>query len=510
MPDDAFDGLENTSGHIVESSGITGAMRGKQQLLPSGKTIRPDFAALDDVCDREAAQSPTQVANLLKIIRGDILGLAGVGQPIAAIAAVTVIAENDVADQLTDRKRNPEWQGLRKSFIKAWPKNLNLWEEYINRRREYQREGKDVQLATDFYIANQTAMDEGAIVADPHAKEDRDISALQWAMNKRALVGDQEFASEYQNEPLKPDASGLVLQTAAEIASKINHLPQSQLPDEAHHISAFVDIADSVLHWTIVAWSNTFDGWIIDYGLYPEQEVVLSKRAKKTIPKVGGIEASIRAAIDTIVTSLKNRTFVSESGNELQIGKILIDSGYHTDVVKNYCRGKGPIIMPSKGRPFRAKDRPIEELTLKPTEQRGHRWLIPPPVAGSNVKVVNPDVNYWKSFVHARLQTPIGDKGCLSIYGNDPSSHLVLAQNLIGEFPIRVTAQGRTVDEWDPYPDHRDNHFLDCLVGCAVGASMLGCKLPSADEAIAKERKTYKYSELLKSKQPQQKRGSVY
>ena len=26
-------------------------------------------------------------------------------------------------------------------------------------------------------------------------------------------------------------------------------------------------------------------------------------------------------------------------------------------------------------------------------------------------------------------------------------------------------------------PGKPDNHFLDCLVGCAVGASMLGCQL---------------------------------
>jgi hypothetical protein len=36
--------------------------------------------------------------------------------------------------------------------------------------------------------------------------------------------------------------------------------------------------------------------------------------------------------------------------------------------------------------------------------------------------------------------------------------------------------QGRDVKEWRQKPAHPDNHWLDCLVGCAAAANMVGVK----------------------------------
>jgi hypothetical protein len=33
------------------------------------------------------------------------------------------------------------------------------------------------------------------------------------------------------------------------------------------------------------------------------------------------------------------------------------------------------------------------------------------------------------------------------------------------------------VDEWKIRPEQADNHWLDCLVGCAVAAGTVGCLL---------------------------------
>ncbi|MBE3063546.1 MAG: hypothetical protein IMZ69_00835 [Spirochaetes bacterium] len=42
---------------------------------------------------------------------------------------------------------------------------------------------------------------------------------------------------------------------------------------------------------------------------------------------------------------------------------------------------------------------------------------------------------------------------------------------------VRTEARGRTVDEWKLKASAVDNHWLDCLVGCAAAASMLGVSL---------------------------------
>ena len=84
------------------------------------------------------------------------------------------------------------------------------------------------------------------------------------------------------------------------------------------------------------------------------------------------------------------------------------------------------------------------------------------------------DTNCWKSFLHERLATAMGDAGCLSIFGRKAVEHRLFAEHLTAEYRVRSEGRGRTVDEWK-LPAHKpDNHWLDCVVGCAAAASMQG------------------------------------
>ncbi len=87
------------------------------------------------------------------------------------------------------------------------------------------------------------------------------------------------------------------------------------------------------------------------------------------------------------------------------------------------------------------------------------------------------DTNYWKSFVHARLAVQIADSGCLSLFGRQPAEHQLLAEHITAEYRVQTEARGRVVDEWKPRVGNPDNHWLDCLVGCATAASIQGAHL---------------------------------
>ncbi len=87
------------------------------------------------------------------------------------------------------------------------------------------------------------------------------------------------------------------------------------------------------------------------------------------------------------------------------------------------------------------------------------------------------DTNYWKSFLCARLLVPMGDRGCLSLFGDRPEIHRLFSEHITAEYRVKTEGRGRTVDEWKIRPGNPDNHWLDCLVGCAVGASMQGVAL---------------------------------
>ena len=47
----------------------------------------------------------------------------------------------------------------------------------------------------------------------------------------------------------------------------------------------------------------------------------------------------------------------------------------------------------------------------------------------------------------------------------------------MAEYRVRTEARGRKVDEWKLPRSKPDNHWFDCLVGCAVAASMLGASV---------------------------------
>ncbi|HUU70404.1 MAG TPA: terminase gpA endonuclease subunit [Planctomycetota bacterium] len=85
--------------------------------------------------------------------------------------------------------------------------------------------------------------------------------------------------------------------------------------------------------------------------------------------------------------------------------------------------------------------------------------------------------------------------GCLSLFGRDPAAHQLLAEHITAETCVKVSAQGRVVDEWKWKESRPDNHWLDCLVGCAVAASMLGATLPGTSATKRKKRERVDFGE---------------
>ena len=126
----------------------------------------------------------------------------------------------------------------------------------------------------------------------------------------------------------------------------------------------------------------------------------------------------------------------------------------------------------------------------------GLNWRIPGVMGKRAVRHALFDTNFWKSFVFARLAVAIADKGSLSLFGQKPEPHRLFAEHLVAEYRVRTEGRGRTVDEWKPRPNQPDNHWLDCLVGCAVGASMQGASLLGEGIVAPKTTKRLKLSDL--------------
>lgn len=495
MPDAACDGV-NVSGSTVTVAGLTGALRGQSHALSTGEVIRPELVMLDDPQTRESAMSPSQSAERLAIINGDVLGMAGPGRKVAALMPCTVIREGDLADQLLNRELAPQWQGERTAAVCAWPSDGKLWERYHKLRAEGLRQGKGTAEATDFYRANREAMDAGAKVAWADRFNEDELSAVQHVMNLRADLGEPAFAAEYQNAPLKAEADDLPTLTAEQVAGKLNGVKRRTVPTQAEHVTAMIDVHDNLLFWCVTAWASDFTGWVIDYGTWPEQSRggFTLRNARRTLGSVApgaGREGAIRSGLDTLTAELLVRDYTRDDGAPMRIARCLVDAGYAADVVHDFCRHSvhAAVLMPSRGVGVGAANKPMGEYTRHAGDRFGWNWYCPAPARGRTGRYVRLDSNHWKRFVHDRLAAALGDAGCLSLWGRDATAHRMFAEHVTAEAPTRVSANGRTVDEWRMRPGVADNHWLDCLVGCAVAASICGVSLPGSGDGDATRRK---------------------
>ena len=491
------------SGIVVRVAGITGRIRGMKYKRPDGRSVRPSLVIIDDPQTSESAGSLEQTRKRVRVLAGDILGLAGPGQKISGIMPCTIIRPGDMADIILNRQTHPDWNGERTKMVYVFPKNTKLWEEYAEIRAEALRTDGNFQKATDFYAEHREEMDEGAQVSWEARFNHDEISALQHAMNLK-FQDEVAFMSEYQNDPLPEDVGGEEIMSIDAICQKINGLPHNKVPLACDRMTLFIDVQKALLFYVVTAWAENFTGSVIDYGAWPDQhrrEFSLAD-ANPTIQSEfprAGLEGGLYAALTALTDDLLGREWEREDGAVLKIERALIDAnwGQSTDLVYEFCRESkfAGIVLPSHGRYVGASSKPMTEYRKQPGDRLGFNWMMPSVAKKRAVRHVIFDSNFWKSFVHARLAVPTGDKGSLTLYGRIPGTHQLLAEHLTAEYRVKTQGRGRTVDEWKLKPEHHDNHWLDCLAGCAVCGSMLGCSLPEFGAVALKKKGRIKLSE---------------
>jgi hypothetical protein len=497
------------SGGIIRVAGITGRIRGMKHKRVDGSSVRPSLVLIDDPQTDESARSPSQCATRERILAGAILGLAGPGRKIAGLMTLTVVRPDDLADRILDRDKHPQWQGERTKMVYSFPANEALWRRYAELWAEGQRSGAGIQAATGFYRDHRAAMDEGAIIAWPARLNPDEVSAVQHAMNLKLERGEAAFWAEYQNEPLPEDVPDDDLMSADAIAEKLNGHARGEVPIGCTHLTLFIDVQQKVLFWLVAAWEDDFTGYVIDYGTEPDQKAAyftlrdVHRTLAMAAPRAG-LEGAIYAGLERLTQRTVGKEWRRDDGAMVRIDCCLIDAnwGQSSDVVYQFCRQSphAAVVVPSHGRYVGASSIPFSEYKRKRGDRVGLNWRIPIVKGKRSVRHVVFDANWWKSFVHARLAVPMGDPGSLSLFGRSAEPHRLLAEHLTAEYRVKTQGRGRTVDEWKLRVDGLDNHWLDCLVGSAVAASMEGATLFGTGGAPAPPRQRVKLSELQRNR----------
>ena len=498
------------SGSIIRCAGITGRIRGMKHALPSGENIRPELVIIDDPQTFESAYSADQCRKRIAILQSDIIGLAGAGKKIAGIMPCTVIHGDDMADIMLDQEKHPVWQGERCKLCYAFPTNTKLWEKYEEIRANCLREKGDISDATEFYRANRAAMDEGAKAAWPERYNPDELSAVQNIMNLK-LTDEASFFAEYQNEPMD-DSNDALEQPAPEMVyARLNNLKRREIPGDAIHLTAMIDVHADLLYYMVCAWSENFTGYVVDYGAFPDQKkrmFTLRGAAPSIRSKFPGygIEEATYAALDELTNELLLREYTRADGGVIKIARCLIDAswGDSTNVIYKFCRQSQftAILLPAHGRGIGPDRRPMNEYRKEPGSQLGLNWMITAATGKHLVRHVVYDTNFWKSTFMKRLLTPMGGKGTLTVWGNDPKAHELLARHWSSEYRVETEGNGRRVDVWKVRPSSPDNHLFDCIVANHVAASICGAAAPGTMteerpriiRATANNRKVIKFS----------------
>ena len=476
-----------SSGFVVSVCGVTGDVRGQQITTPDGEVLRPDYVIPDDPQTRESAKSPEQTRDRIAIVNGDILGLSGPGIKIAGVMPCTVIYRGDLADQALDPEVSPDWHGQRTQMLWGWPKNMDLWIQYREIQVASYRNGGQGAEATDFYVENQEAMDEGCEASWPERYNPDEFSAVQNAMNLY-FRDEASFWAEYQNHPLETLQDESIL-SEDQITQKIADTPRRMLPELTYKLVAFIDVQNELLFYTVMAFAQDFSGTVVDYGAWPHQRGTTFRlqTTKNNLSKLypgDPQEVKWTKALRDLVASLMATEWKTREGLEVSLSRILIDANYgkSRNTVYEFCRSSQyrSILMPSHGRGVKASNEPLNaNHTRKLGRKVGTHWRIDRS-KDTPIRHILYDTNYWKSFLHSRLATDAGSVGSVNLYQAQPYDHITIARHLKAELPKRVKAVngGREVDEWAWKPDRPDNHWFDCLVGCCVAASYEGCRLP--------------------------------
>ena len=322
--------------------------------------------------------------------------MAGPGESISAVLTCTKIYHDDLADQVLDREKNPEWQGECTKLVYEFPTDTKLWDRYAQERAESLRMGHGGREATEYYRKHREAMDAGARVAWPERYDSaKELSALQHAMNLK-LRDEAAFFAEYQNEPVAEDYAREAL-TADEVIAKASGRPSGHVPTACTRMTMFVDVHDKLLYWCVCAWQEDFTGCIVDYGAYPDQKraVYTLRDARRSLRHAApgtGREGAITAGLVALCGDYLAREWRRADWARLRIERCLVDAGYMPTVVYDACRRIGGAMMPSKGVGIGAAHKPMAEYRRK---KRKGDWLrsgaeVPVPFLAWHIPNVRP------------------------------------------------------------------------------------------------------------------------
>tara|TARA_R110000868_G_scaffold9753_1_gene47979 strand:+ start:414 stop:2480 length:2067 start_codon:yes stop_codon:yes gene_type:complete len=453
-------------GQVMGAIGIDGRVRGFKF-----RSLRPTLALIDDIEDKESANSDTQIEKIESIIEEDIGGMGSSAERIARVYLCTTLNRKCNAFKYTDRKQKGSWNGRRYRKMIRRPDRMDLVTQYIELRRFRDEADPDARDAFRFWRDNQAEIEAGCQVSNPYSYskkihadgEPMELSTCHAYFNKVADFGEKAVATEIDNDPpeeVGPQGNGLTAQT---IVKRIGDYGQGDAPETTLRRTAAIDLGNYKSHWVATAWEGNAVGSIFDYGIAKTYGV--DPRSDNKTIELAIIDMLERWA-DEVMAKINPVICFVDSGS----GK-----GRHTAAAYEFCRRRGKPFFPSKGYATSRFRMPERAPGLKePFLEAWAHYLVE-----EKVWLYNVHTEWWKPWVHQRFLTePYNEDGSrnagsLTLY--DPNGvrneHNLFANHIVAEGEQTINGKTTFVQFSD------ENHYLDALALACAGAGSVGVRL---------------------------------
>ena len=243
----------------------------------------------------------------------------------------------------------------------------------------------------------------------------------------------QNFVNSWLGEPWEDTK----LKTSAELVlERQTELPEFTVPDWTKLLTAGVDVQESSVYWTIRAWGDFLTSQNIAHGqVYSLDEI----------------------------EQIMNLEYRTESGSVMLVNLCLIDSGYATDTVYDFCAVNLDWAKPVKGSSSTGMESHFKITTVNRDASRAY---------GIELVIVNGDK--YKDMIADRMHRKNG-KGSWMVYQgcDDEYAGQVTAEHKVNTAP----AGKRPQLKWVPKYSHADNHYLDAEVYALAAADTLKVRM---------------------------------
>lgn len=241
----------------------------------------------------------------------------------------------------------------------------------------------------------------------------------------------QNFVNSWLAEPWEDTR----LKTDADlVAERQTDLPAYTVPSWAKLLTAGVDVQKGYFYWTIRA-----------YGDYITSQNIAHGQAR-----------SFEELEDVM-----NVAYVREDGGVMLVNLAIIDSGYDTDNVYDFCIANSEWAMAGKG----ATHEMDAHYRISTVNKPGSRAM--------GMQLVIIDGGKYKDMIASRMRKENG-RGSWMVYSGCDVEY---AEQVTSEHKVSVKSGAKFVTRWVVKESHADNHYLDCEVYAMAAADILGMRM---------------------------------